>query len=364
MNDYQHQVVFNFKAAKIPELKEIPTRRNYYMAGEDNKFFDHLIEFYSKGNVHSSFVKNLGERITGSGLQPATEADQATIKKYNLNDLFGKISFDYSLYGGFAIEVIWNALHTQITRLNYLDFSKVRSGFVDPDTDKVQLFYFTPDWFKYNKEIEVYPVFNKDVNSDFKQIYYFKDRYPGDEIYPRPDYISGLKWIYTEIEVNNYYANLVKNNFVANTLLSVPGIFDDEKRLNFEKSLKDFTGGDAAGSIFVIYNEGGADAMKPDILKFNNEADDNKYQWLSEHIIEQLIIAHRIPSPMLAGVKTPGQLGGSEELKTSEKIYNLQVVHPKRNDVLNVINDFIPYLGGPLNYTVNDMNIFSDENIV
>jgi hypothetical protein len=134
--------------------------------------------------------------------------------------------------------------------------------------------------------------------------------------------------------------------------------------MNFEKSLKQFTGGDAAGTIFVIYNEGGNAETKPEILKFNGDQEDQKYSWLSQHTIEELIIAHSIPNPLIAGVKTPGQLGGATELEVSEKQYNIQVVIPRRNNVLGAINDLNKYIPGDLNYEVKNLNIFTvtDEN--
>jgi len=360
VNTNQGTFAANFTQVKIPQLIEMPSRKNYYMTNEADSFFEELIQYYENGNVHSSFVDNLASRIVGSGMITEDQASEEAIKKYKLNDLFENISFDYSLYGGFAIEVIWNVLHTQITQLNYIDFSRIRSGYIDEDTDEVQLYYYSANWKAWKKEITPYLKFNTDEKSDNRQIYYYKDNYPGKDIYPRPPYYPSLKWVYTEVELNRYYANLVKNNFVPTTLLTVNSFFDEEKQMNFEKSLKQFTGGDAAGTIFVIYNEGGDETTKPEILKFNSDSEDQKYQWLSQHTIDELIIGHRIPNPLLAGVRTPGSLGASTELETAEKIYNLQVIDPKRSNVLSVINDLVQWLPVNLQYEVINKNIFDE----
>ena len=349
---------FPFKQVEIPILKETPSRKNYYMTNLADDFFDQLIYYYESGNVHSTFVDNLSNRIIGTGLQTDDINSENIINTYGLNELYKRISFDYSLYGGYAFEVIWNALHTQITQINYLDFSRVRSGYIDDKTEEVSLYYYSTDWHKWKKEIEVLLSFDTDPQSDNRQIYYYKDTHPGKDIYPRPEYYAALKWVYTEVELVRYYANLVKNNFVPTTMLTVNSFFDVEKQNAFEKSLKQFTGGDAAGTIFVIYNEGGDETTKPDLIKFNSESEDNKYQWLSQHTIEELIIGHRIPNPMLAGVKTPGQLGGSSELEISERIYNLQVILPKRANVLEGINTVSKFLPGDITYEVINTDIF------
>jgi hypothetical protein len=352
----------NFVQVEIPRLIEVPSRKNYYQTNLKDDFYEQLIHLYENANVHSSFINNLKERIVGSNMIAATPESQLIINKYKLDDLFTRITFDYVLYGGFAIEVIWNVLHTQITQLNYLDFSRVRSGYIDEETDKVEFYHYSPDWHAYKKEITLYQTFNPAENFDNRQIYYYKDIYPGKDIYPRPDYMAGLKWVYTEVELCRYYANLVKNNFVPTTLLTVNSFFDEEKQMAFEKSLKQFTGGDAAGTIFVIYNEGGDDTTKPELLKFNADQEDQKYTWLSTHTIEELIIAHRIPNPLLAGVKTSGQLGGATELQISERQYQVQVVMPKRQKILNVINELNKWVPGDLQYDVKNVNIFNDEN--
>ena len=349
---------FNFKQVEIPILKEVASKKNYYMTNDADNFFDQLIYYYEKGNVHSTFVDNLSSRIIGSGLQTTDQGSEAVIKSYELDELYKKISFDYSLYGGYAIEIIWNVLHTEITQVNYIDFSRVRSGFIDDKIDEVTLFYYSVDWHAWSKEIEVYHTFDSNPETDNRQIYYYKDNHPGKDIYPRPEYNAALKWVYTEVELNRYYANLVKNNFVPTTMLTVNSFFDEEKQVNFEKSLKNFTGGDAAGTIFVIYNEGGDETTKPELIKFNGDSEDNKYQWLTNHTIEELIIGHRIPNPLLAGVKTPGQLGGATELEISERIYNLQVVLPKRTNVLKGINDISNFIPGDIVYDVINTDIF------
>jgi len=209
----QNTFSFNFKQVEIPQLKETPSRKNYYMTNDADDFYDQLIYYYEHGNVHSTFIDNLSSRIIGTGLQTNDSNSRNVIKSYGLDEIYKRISFDYSLYGGYAIEIIWNVLHTEITQINYLDFSRVRSGFIDEKTEDVTLFYYSTDWHKWSKEIDVLHTFDTDPESDNRQIYYYKDNHPGTDIYPRPEYFAALKWVYTEVELNRYYANLVKNNF-------------------------------------------------------------------------------------------------------------------------------------------------------
>lgn len=357
--------LFNFEKVQLPTLKEIPNKSGYYSANYNNKFFLDLIEMYEHSSLHKSIIDNKSQRIYGSGFVGDTEMDITLIKNLGFNDTYAKSVLDYELFNGFALEVIWNSLHTKIVQINHLDFSKVRSGMIADDEDEAKLFYYCNDWSKKNKEIEIYHRFDKDVKSDNRQIYYFKHYHPGSlDIYPRPSYYSLLEWIYIDIELASYYSSLVKNNFVANTIISVNnGIPDPEIQVEFERGIKNaFTSSENAGSILVLYSDSKENA--PEIIKFNNESDDAKYQFLMSTTTEKIISGEQIPNPLLAGIKVSNGLGNSgEELKVAETIYNKVVIQPRRADVLSCFNELNDYLLQPINYTIKNNNLFLDETI-
>lgn len=350
---------FNFTQIEIPHMVEINTNKNYYKTNENDDFFQEMEYMYQTANVHGSFIDNLRNRIVGSNFMGADDFSNEIIDYYDLKNLFLRTTYDFALYGGFCIEITWNALHTQINKLKYIPFDNVRIGQLNEEDDEITLFHYSTEWKKYGrKDIQIFPKFNPDPNSANKQFLYYNGIY---DLYPRPTYQKGLRWVYTESELARFYSSLVKQNFVPTTLLTLTSFFDADKQQAFEKSLKSFTGGDAAGSIFVVYNEGGDDSTAPKIQKFNGEQEDLKYQWLSNHTIEQLIIAHNISNPLLAGVKTPGQLGGTAELQQSEKQFNIQNVYPKRGDILKEYNMLFRYISPSFKYDIQDQNIFNEE---
>lgn len=302
---------------KIPVFQEVfnPTY-NYYAVGVDNKWFLQLIELYYKSSVHAAILNNLELQIT---------------KDQQEDDFYKKIVLDYILFGGFAVEVIWNTMHTSILKMNHLDFSKVRSG--KPDENNDPLFYFySNDWFKYsNRKIIMLQAYNENTEFDNHQIYYAKRYIAGEDVYPKPYYYSGIKWITTEVELQNYYANLVQNNFVANTLINVPAYFDEDKQKDFEKDIKDsFVGGENAGRLFITYSEDKDHA--PTITKINEEEGDRKYRFLTDQVITQIGISHNYPAPLL-GLMVPGKLGNTSDLQTFQALYDTNVVQPTKAEV-------------------------------
>ena len=307
----------NLERMVLPELRDVKSYNgNYYMPGEDGKWFEHLLRFYYGSSIHGAIIQNLHRRLQ---------------EGYEDDPLYYKISLDYLIFGGYSMQVLWNLNHDKIVSLQQLDFSLVRCGLQD-DFGNISLFYYSNDWNKYNnRKIDVLSPYSEEKISDDNQCFYFRRYNPGQEIYPKPYYFAGLKWVATDIELESYYANLVKNNFVANTILSFNSFMDEEKQVEFEKSLKkQFTGADNAGTLLVMYNESKDNA--PTIEKFNNDEDDIKYRYISDKMTENIAIAHNLPTALL-GVLVPGKLGNATDLPIYEDIYNKYVVQPLKDEL-------------------------------
>lgn len=310
-------VSVKFSEMRIPIFKEtfVPAY-NYYLPSEDGKWFLNLIELYDKSTVHSNIINNLLFQIT---------------KEQQENEFYKQVVLDYILLGAFAVEVIWNIDHTSILKMNHLDVSKVRIG--KPDENNDPLFYFySNDWFKYsNRKVDMIQAYNPSEGFDQHQIYYAKRYIVGEDVYSKPYYYGGLKWILTDVELENYYANLVQNNFVPNTLIDVPAFIDEARQKEFEKDLKEsFTGSQNAGRIFVTYSED--KDHTPTIQKFNNDEDDLKYRFLSEQIPVNISIAHNYPAPLL-GILIPGKLGNTSDLPTFQTLYDENMVQPMKAEI-------------------------------
>jgi hypothetical protein len=307
----------NLERMVIPELKDVKSYNGeYYIPGEDGKWFKHLLDAYYGSSIHGAIIQNLHRRLQ---------------EGYEQDPLYYQISLDYLIFGGYSMQILWNLNHDKIVNMQHLDYSNVRCGLQD-DFGKISLFYYSNDWFKYNnRKIEVMSPYAEEKISDDNQCFYYRRYNPGQEIYPKPYYFAGLKWIITDIELERYYASLVKNNFVANTILSVNSFMDEDKQKEFEKTLKkNFTGAENAGTLLVMYNETKENA--PTIEKFNNDEDDTKYRYIADKMIENISVAHNVPTALI-GILVPGKLGNSTDLPIYEDIYNKYVVQPLKDEL-------------------------------
>ena len=93
------------------ELKEvIVPNKEYVYYGTDNKFPSYLLELYSNCSTLTSIIDGTVDYISGNGIKTENQFLNGIInsKGDNLYDLLRKISFDYLIFGGFAIQIIRN----------------------------------------------------------------------------------------------------------------------------------------------------------------------------------------------------------------------------------------------------------------
>ena len=312
-------MILQFNKMEIPKLVDVKSyNNNYYLPGIDGQWFNYLLKLYYESSIHSAIIQNLHRRMQ---------------EGYEDDPIFYKISLDYLIFGGYSLQVLWNFNHNGITKLIPLDYSLVRCGLQD-DYGDISMFYYSNDWEKYNnRKIEILAPYNESPVTDDSQCFYYRKYNPGTEIYPKPYYYSGIKWIATDIQLETYYANLVKNNFVANTILNMNQFMDEERQKEFEKMLtNNFTNPDNAGTMMVFYSE--SKENSPEIIKFNNEEDDLKYRYISDKIVENISIAHNLPTQLL-GILTPGKLSQASDIPIFDEIYDKYVVNPMKNDIVN-----------------------------
>jgi hypothetical protein len=71
----------------------------------------------------------------------------------NVSEVMRKVALDYMIFGGFALNVIWSKDRKSIAEIYHVDFSRIRSGKINPETDKIDCYYYSPDWTNVKKYI-------------------------------------------------------------------------------------------------------------------------------------------------------------------------------------------------------------------
>jgi hypothetical protein len=300
--------------------------------GQDNHYPDYLWGLYTDAPTQQAIIDAKTAFTLGDGI----EGYQGNVNAINetLEDVLHKCIFDLHLFGGFAIQVVYN-LGGDISELYWADFSKLR---ISKDGKKI---YWCDNWAGYQIDPIVYDAFNPTMTDKTTQIYYFRGA-SCRSIYPVPCYISAVDAIMTEIEIQHYHLNNIMNGFAASCIVNFNGGVpdEDERRTLEEKINKKFNGSDNAGRTLISWNESKEEACT--VEKIESDNFDKKFQQLAKDTQESIFVAHRVTSGTLLG-RLPTNTGFTKnEYREAFEVFNLTVIRPYQKQILSVLKKILP----------------------
>ena len=116
------------------------------------------------------------------------------------------------------------------------------------------------------------------------------------------------------------------------------GVPAPEERQTIEALLESkFTGTRNAGRFMVSFNDDAVNKPTIDTLPMENLHE--KYQYVADYAQDRILVAHRIVSPLLFGIRTAnnGFSSQSEEMKTAYSIMQTMTIFPFQNLLINSI---------------------------
>lgn len=335
----------NFAESKIPIFKENKAK-GFLTYGEDNAYPQMLINLYNSSPKHGAIVTQKAAYIAGDKTEiignNTEEIAKANDYLANINafedfeTLKNKVAQDLELFDGFALEIIWNKAKTSIAEMYHLPFQNLR---VSLDGN----FMYSEDWADRRAEMTKYFAWNPATREN-KQVYYFKMYRAGCGEYPTAPYQSALKYIEIDTEIANFHLNSIKSGFSAQTLIQLfKGIPTPEEARNTVKRFKDnFSGTDNAGSLIIQFNEPNE---TPSVINNLAPTDfDKMFMQLNEQVQQEILMSHRVTSPMLFGIKTEGQLGGRSELIEAYEAFQTSYIEPRQNQLDRAFTSLFRYI--------------------
>ena len=342
----------------------------YVKFGQYNSFPNDLIELYNNSSIHNTCINAIVDGIVGEGLtaDPEYVLDSANSTSESWNDIFKKVAQDYKLYGGFAMEVIWNKSRTRIAEVYHIDFSWLRAKEKDY-RGRIPGYYVSDEWatdYRYGQapidDMPYLPMYNPKTNVDEpKQLYVFNPYRPGQKYYPLPDYVGALRVIDLDTEVDNFHINNITNGLAPSLMVTTFTNANEEEREAIERMLKlQYSGTNNAGNLMYIDVDSPENAPKIEPIPQNGA--DGYYVAINDMVTQKILTAHRITSPMILGIKTPGQLGGRDEVTDAYLLLVNTVIRPFQQDILQVFEDLMDQMYPELDITVGvqQLKLFTD----
>ena len=348
----------NFES-KLPEYK-VMNGKPWVFYGDKNNYPTYLLEMYQRSAKHNAIINGKVNYITGKGWtydpKELTGELLNDLKKLldnpnpydDLNDILYKVSLDFEIFNGFALEIIWN-LQGKISQIAHVNFGNVRVS------EKQDKFYFAQEWKEYGdpEGLVEYMPFNPDKKLG-KQLFYYSSYAPSVKYYPVPEYLGAMAYIETDARIANYHVNNLRNGFLGGYMFSFNnGLPTDEEQREIKRHLVNQMKGDDGERIVVAFNDNKENGLEITPLQANDL--DKQFDILNSTIQQEIFVAHRVTSPMLFGIRTSGQLGGRSELIESYELFKSVYVEDRVRKIEKIFNYILDFNGvGVLEITPTD----------
>jgi len=343
MKDSIH--VLKLSSYTAPPVVEHP-RNDWVEYGEDNNYFQYLIDRYNGSPTNNAAINGISEMIYGRGLE-ATDSEEkpeayAQMKELFSKDCMKKVCYDYKMMGQAAVQVIYSKDRSRIVQASHIPVETLRAE--KAELGKVQGYYYHPNWSEIRRDEQPKRIPAFGTSKDGLEILYIRPYKAGFYYYSPVDYQGGLQYAELEEEIANYHINNIQNGLQPSMLINFNnGTPSKEIRDEIERSIYEkFSGTSNAGKFILAFNDSKelAASIEPVIL---NDAH-QQYQFLSDESMKKVMVSHRIVSPMLVGIKDQTGLGNNaQELETASLLMDNTVVRPMQVTIIDELQKILEY---------------------
>lgn len=369
---------FHMATVQLPKIVE-KTGKDWIGYGGDNLYPEFVIEMMNKSSMNRRCIIAKADATVGKGLSTGDPQTEYTLKFANptesWTEVLEKVSLDYSLFGGYAINVVWSNDGTQIAEIYHLDFSKIRSGKMN-DEGEVKTFWYCYDWKNQQRRYQVKPqeycsfdpalaqAAAKEGNTwGLNQVLYVKNYEPGQHYYPLPEYVAAMNDIQVDAQVSEFHNSNLSNGLTPSLWIHFnngdPG---PEGRADlYDEISASYSGAENGGRFFLTFSDAQEQAPQITPLQLSN---DGYYLALEERITSRILSAHGISSPLLLGLRvgSSGLGSNSQEIETAFQHFLYTVIRPMQKTILKTFNTLMFYRGySDITLTIVPPAIFNEE---
>ena len=338
--------IVNLSTYTSPVVKEV-MGKEWIAFGKNNDYFQYLIDRYNGSPTNMAIINGISEMIFGKGLD-ATDSNRRPDQYAMMVSLFRdevvrRLSSDLKLMGQCAMQVIYSKDRSRIVKVEHIPVETLRAEKCNEKGEVPAYFYFN-DWSKYKKSSELKRIPAFGMSKEGLEILYIKPYRAGYKYYSPPDYEGGTQYCELEQEISNYHLNNIMNGLAPSMLINMNnGTPDPEQREIIENKIYEkFSGSSNAGKFILAFNDDPATAATIDPIQLSEAH--NQYQFLSDESSKKIMVAHRVVSPMLLGVKDNTGFGSNaDELKTASILMDNMVIRPFQTLLINAFDQILAY---------------------
>lgn len=349
MNDLRIVNLSTYTSPKITEVKN----KDWVSYGDDNNYFQYLIDRYNGSPTNNAVINGISAMIFGKGLD-ATNSNKKPDQYAQMislfdNDCVRKLTYDLKLMGQCAIQVIYSKDRKKIAQIEHMPVETLRAEKANEKGD-IEGYYYYKDWSSIkpsDKPLRI-PAFG--TSKESIEILYVKPYKAGFYYYSPVDYQGGLQYAELEEEISNFHLNNIMNGMSPSMLINfnngTPNA--EERQLIEQRIYQKFSGSSNAGKFILAFNDNAETAASIEPVQLSDAH--QQYQFLSEESTKKIMVAHRVVSPMLLGIKDNTGLGNNaDELKTATILMDNTVIRPFQTLLIDAFDQILAFNGISLN---------------
>lgn len=349
-----------------PEVIETG-QKEYVEFGEDNLYYDWVIERYKNSTTNNACINNIAKLIYGRGLQAKDAAkkpnDYAMLRTMVSPKTLRGIALNFKMLGAAYFQVLYNKQHTKIVKVDYIPTRLIRVGKCNEDGD-IDTYFYSDDWEDVRKNeprpIPAYGTSKEEIEIDCVKFDSIDMKY-----YTLPDYSGGLPYAVLEESIAEYQINDVNNHFSGTSLISFTnGVPSPEAQRDISRQIKEQVSGATGDKTIVSFSDNPESKAQIEKIALDNAP--SHYQYLSEESQAKILNSHTIVSPMLVGITTSGNSFSSnaDEIETATRVFYNSAIVSFQDAIIDRLDEYLAFNGASLDLFFRRLNLMEsvEEN--
>lgn len=342
--------------------------RTYVTNGKDNCNFQVYGNAYDDSPTNQSIINAFANYIYGEGLVNTSTISDVDIKPYLSKSDTKLICFDYKVYGGYAVQIVWssNEADRKPLKIEYIPVYKLAVNY-DPTSMIINGYWYSWDWKnRFRFKPTLVPKFAGSYVGNNVEIMVVK-RPHAEPFFPIPDYISGMPWAKVEGELANAGKNHFKNAMSDITVINnnsgkmaTPELAKEEAQKTRDK----IVGTENESIVIVAFNEDAESAVVVDRVSPPELNQQNVFY--AEEAERKLIVAHSAPPILFAGTNSgSGFSSNADEIETATNGLYRRHINPMREVILDGLDEVFSLIDSTIKLDFKDFekeDLEGDDN--
>jgi hypothetical protein len=335
--------IINLSTYNRPKIKE-DKRKDWVTYGEDNNYYQYLIDLYINSTTNNAIINGVSNMIYGKGidaLDSSTKTEEyAALKSIFHDSCLKKIALDLKMLGEASFQILYQ--DGKVVKAEHFPRQTLRAEKCNDDGD-IEAYYYHHNWEKIKPNDKPKRIANFGYgNGTEPEVYIVKKYVSGYDYYCPPDYQGGLAYAELESEISDYLINDVQNNFSGTKVVNFNnGVPDREKQMQIKNDVMHKLTGSKGEKVIIAFNNNAESKTTVDDIPLNDAP--SHYEYLSTEASTKLMVAHRVTSPLLLGIRSgnAGLGNNADEIKTASLLFNNITIKPYQDLIIECMDQIL-----------------------